>query len=236
MVHHAGPHAHRTVYALVAGLPEHKIRIVAPDIGGGFGNKVPIYPGYVCAIVASLVLGKPVKWMEDRSENLTSTGFARDYVMVGEIAATKEGKILGIRSTVLADHGAFNGVAAPTKYPAGFFGVFTGSYDIEAAYCHMTAVFTNKAPGGVAYACSFRITEAVYFVERLVDCPGLRIEDGPGEAAVAEPVAARPVPVQEQDRLGVRLRRLRGHHAAGHGHDRLRAAAGRAGRNASAAN
>ena len=86
-----------------------------------------------------------------------------------EIAATKEGKILGIRSTVLADHGAFNGVAAPTKYPAGFFGVFTGSYDIEAAYCHMTAVFTNKAPGGVAYACSFRITEAVYFVERLVE-------------------------------------------------------------------
>src|SRR3954470_18198430 len=88
------PHAHRTVYALVSGLPEHKIRVIAPDIGGGFGNKVPIYPGYVCAIVASLVIGKPVKWMEDRTENLVSTGFARDYVMRGEIAATKEGKIL----------------------------------------------------------------------------------------------------------------------------------------------
>ena len=75
---------------------------------------------------------------------------------------------------MLADHGAFNGTAAPVKYPAGFFGVFTGSYDIEAAYCHMTAVYTNKAPGGVAYACSFRITEAVYFVERLVDCLALR--------------------------------------------------------------
>src|SRR6476661_3149568 len=71
------PHAHRTVYALVSGLPEHKIRVIAPDIGGGFGNKVPIYPGYVCAIVASLVVGKPVKWVEDRSENLLSTGFAR---------------------------------------------------------------------------------------------------------------------------------------------------------------
>src|SRR3954466_7980695 len=69
------PHAHRTLYALVAGIPEHKIRVVAPDIGGGFGNKVPIYPGYVCSIVGSLLLGKPVKWMEDRSENLTSTGF-----------------------------------------------------------------------------------------------------------------------------------------------------------------
>src|ERR1017187_6446132 len=164
------PHAHRTVYALVAGLPEHKIRVIAPDIGGGFGNKVPIYPGYVCAIVASLVVGKPVKWMEDRSENLVSTGFARDYIMRGEIAATKEGKILAIRTNVLADHGAFNGTAAPVKYPAGFFGVFTGSYDLEAAYSSMTAVYTNKAPGGVAYACSFRITEAVYLVERIVDC------------------------------------------------------------------
>ncbi|HET6876389.1 MAG TPA: aerobic carbon-monoxide dehydrogenase large subunit [Jatrophihabitans sp.] len=164
------PHAHRTLYALVAGLPEHKIRVVAPDIGGGFGNKVPIYPGYVCAIVGSLLTGKPVKWMEDRSENLTSTGFARDYIMRGDIAASRDGKILAIRSRVLADHGAFNGTAAPVKYPAGFFGVFTGSYDLQAAYCHMTAVYTNKAPGGVAYACSFRITEAVYFVERLVDC------------------------------------------------------------------
>src|SRR3954467_4580837 len=163
------PHAHRTVYALVSGLPEHKIRVIAPDIGGGFGNKVPIYPGYVCAIVASLVIGKPVKWMEDRTENLVSTGFARDYVMRGEIAATKEGKILAIRTHVLADHGAFNGTAAPIKYPAGFFGVFTGSYDLEAAYCRMTGVYTNKAPGGVAYACSFRVTEAVYLIERMVD-------------------------------------------------------------------
>ncbi len=175
------PHAHRTLYALVAGLPEHKIRIVAPDIGGGFGNKVPIYPGYVCAIVGALLTGKPVKWMEDRSENLVSTGFARDYIMRGDIAATKDGKILAIRSTVLADHGAFNGTAAPTKYPAGFYGVFTGSYDLEAAYCHMTAVYTNKAPGGVAYACSFRITEAVYFVERLVDCLADQLQMDPAE-------------------------------------------------------
>ncbi|MGZ4580960.1 MAG: aerobic carbon-monoxide dehydrogenase large subunit, partial [Nocardioidaceae bacterium] len=175
------PHAHRTLYAIVAGLPEHKIRIISPDIGGGFGNKVPIYPGYVCAIVGSLLTGKPVKWMEDRTENLLSTGFARDYVMRGEIAATREGKILAIRTNVLADHGAFNGTAAPTKYPAGFFGVFTGSYDLEAAYCKMTAVYTNKAPGGVAYACSFRITEAVYLVERLVDCLAHDLEMDPAD-------------------------------------------------------
>jgi carbon-monoxide dehydrogenase large subunit len=163
------PHAHRTVYAMVAGLPEQKIRVVTGDIGGGFGNKVPVYPGYVCAIVGSIVAKKPVKWVEDRSENLTSTGFARDYVMKGQIAATKDGRILGVRVDTIADHGAFNATAQPTKTPAGFFHVFTGSYDLEAAHCKVTGVYTNKAPGGVAYACSFRITEAVYLVERMVD-------------------------------------------------------------------
>ena len=163
------PHAHRTLYALVAGLPEHKVRIISPDIGGGFGNKVGIYPGYVLAVVGSIVTGRPVKWVEDRSENLTSTSFARDYHMHGEIAASRDGKILGLRVKVLADHGAFNGTAQPTKFPAGFFHIFPGSYDLEAAHCQVTGVYTNKAPGGVAYACSFRVTEAVYLVERMVD-------------------------------------------------------------------
>ncbi len=175
------PHAHRTVYALVAGLPEHKIQIISPDIGGGFGNKVGIYPGYVLSIVGSIVTKAPVKWMEDRSENLMSTSFARDYHMHGEIAATKDGRILGLRVNVLADHGAFNGVAQPTKFPAGFFHIFTGSYDYPAAHCKVTAVYTNKALGGVAYACSFRITEAVYLVERMVDCLAFELKMDPAE-------------------------------------------------------
>ncbi|MER6036630.1 aerobic carbon-monoxide dehydrogenase large subunit [Streptomyces sp. NPDC001835] len=175
------PHAHRTIYAMVAGIPEHKIRIIAPDIGGGFGNKVGIYPGYVCAVVGSIVTGKPVKWMEDRSENLMSTSFARDYHMHGEIAATKDGKILGLRVHVIADHGAFNATAQPTQFPAGFFGVFTGSYDLAAAHCTVTGVYTDKAPGGVAYACSFRVTEAVYLVERMVDLLADRLRTDPAE-------------------------------------------------------
>jgi aerobic carbon-monoxide dehydrogenase large subunit len=175
------PHAHRTLYAIVAGLPEHKIRVISPDIGGGFGNKVPIYPGYVCAVVGSIVTGKPIKWMEDRSENLISTGFARDYIMRGQIAGTREGKILGVRVDVIADHGAFNATAQPTKTPAGFFHVFTGSYDLEAAHCKVTGVYSNKAPGGVAYACSFRITEAVYLVERMVDQLAAELELDPAE-------------------------------------------------------
>ncbi|MGH3495700.1 MAG: molybdopterin cofactor-binding domain-containing protein, partial [Sciscionella sp.] len=169
------------LYAMVAGIPEHKIRIISPDIGGGFGNKVGIYPGYVCAVVGSIVTGKPVKWVEDRSENLMSTSFARDYHMHGEIAANKDGKILGLRVKVIADHGAFNATAQPSNYPAGFFGVFTGSYDLRAAHCAVTGVYTNKAPGGVAYACSFRITEAVYLVERMVDVLAFELDVDPAE-------------------------------------------------------
>ncbi|MBO0688063.1 MAG: carbon-monoxide dehydrogenase large subunit [Candidatus Dormibacteraeota bacterium] len=175
------PHAHRTLYALVAGLPEHKIRVVSPDIGGGFGNKVGIYPGYALAIVGSILTKRPVKWMEDRSENLMSTSFARDYHMHGEIAASRDGKIRGVRVHVLADHGAFNNTAQPTKFPAGFFHVFTGSYDLEAAHCQVSGVYTNKAPGGVAYACSFRVTEAVYLVERMVDCLAAELGRDPAE-------------------------------------------------------
>jgi aerobic carbon-monoxide dehydrogenase large subunit len=169
------PHPHRTIYAALTGLPEHKIRVVAPDLGGGFGGKVPVYPGYVCAIVASMMTGRPVKWVEDRSENLMSTAFARDFHMHGEIAATADGRITGLRARVLADHGAFNAVAQPAKYPAGFFHVFTSSYDIPAAYCELTAVYTNKAPGGVAYSCSIRVAEAVYLTERLVDMLARRL-------------------------------------------------------------
>jgi aerobic carbon-monoxide dehydrogenase large subunit len=175
------PHAHRTLFAMVSGLPEHKIRVISPDIGGGFGNKVPIYPGYICAVVGAMITGQPVKWMEDRSENLMSTSFARDFHMHGELAATRDGKILAVRVTVLADHGAFNGAAQPTKYPAGFFGVFTGSYHLEAAHCQVTGVYTNKAPGGVAYSCSFRITEAVYLVERMVDVLAYELGLDPAE-------------------------------------------------------
>jgi len=163
------PHVVRTVVSMLSGLPESKVRIISPDIGGGFGNKVPIYPGYVCAIVASIVLGRPVKWVEDRVENISSTGFARDYHMDGELAATSDGRITGLRVNVVADHGAFDACADPSKYPAGLFHICSGSYDIPAAYCRVDGVYTNKAPGGVAYRCSFRVTEAVYLIERMVD-------------------------------------------------------------------
>ena len=162
------PHVHRTLFAIVAGLPEQNIRIISPDLGGGFGNKVPIYPGYVVATAASLLIGRPVKWVEDRTGNLISTGFARDYHMRGELAV-KDGKMTGLRASLLSDQGAFYADAQPSKFRAGLFHIVTGSYDIPAAHVVADGWYTNKAPGGVAYRCSFRVTEASYLIERLVD-------------------------------------------------------------------
>ena len=162
------PHAHRTLFAIVAGLPEQNIQIKTPDIGGGFGNKVPIYPGYVAATAASLLIGRPVKWIESRSENLISTGFARDYHMSGELAVNNDGKMLALRVKLVSDNGAFFADAQPTKFRAGLFHIVTGSYDMPVAHIEADGAYTNKAPGGVAYRCSFRVTEASFLIERLV--------------------------------------------------------------------
>ena len=175
------PHAIRTVFAMVAGLPEQNIRIISPDIGGGFGNKVPVYPGYVVATAASLVIGKPVKWVESRTENLISTGFARDYHMKGELALTNDGRMLALRVDMLSDQGAFYADAQPTQFRAGLFHVVTGSYDFPAAHVQCRGAYTNKAPGGVAYRCSFRITEASFLIERLVQTAAYELGIDPAE-------------------------------------------------------
>src|SRR2546429_3858195 len=128
----------RTVLALVAGhvgLSEERIRVVSPDIGGGFGGKVPVYPGYVVAIAASVVIGKPVKWIEDRMENLQADSFARDYHMKVELGAKKDGTMTALRIQTVADHGYANASANPSKFPAGLFSICTGSYDLKQAFC-----------------------------------------------------------------------------------------------------
>jgi aerobic carbon-monoxide dehydrogenase large subunit len=175
------PHVIRTVFALVAGLPEQDIRIISPDIGGGFGNKVPVYPGYVVATAASLLLGRPVKWIEDRTGNLISTGFARDFYMDGELALREDGKMLGLRVKMLSDQGYAFADAQPTKLKAGLFHIVTGSYDLPVAHVVTDGAYTNKAPGGVAYRCSFRVTEASYLIERLVQTAAYEIGMDPAE-------------------------------------------------------
>jgi aerobic carbon-monoxide dehydrogenase large subunit len=188
------PHVIRTVASLISKIPEHKIHVIAPDIGGGFGNKVGAYPGYICAVVASIVTGRPVKWVEDRIENLSTTAFARDYHMTAEIAATREGQVTGLRVHVIADHGAFDACADPTKWPAGFFNIVTGSYDFPVAHVSVDGIYSNKAPGGVAYRCSFRVTEAAYCIERAMDILAQKLGIDPVELRIKNLIRCEQFP------------------------------------------
>jgi carbon-monoxide dehydrogenase large subunit len=193
------PHAIRTVFALVAGhvgLSEERIRIIAPDIGGGFGGKVPVYPGYVIAVAASVVTGKPVKWIEDRMENLQADSFARDYHMDAELAASRDGTITALRIKTLADHGYADAAANPSKFPAGLFSICTGSYDIKTAFTEVDGVYTNKAPGGIAYRCSFRVTEAAHAIERMVDVLAQELKMDPADLRLKNFIPPEKFPYQ----------------------------------------
>ncbi|HEU5002963.1 MAG TPA: aerobic carbon-monoxide dehydrogenase large subunit [Actinomycetota bacterium] len=162
------PHIIRTAVALVAELPEHMIRVIAPDLGGGFGNKVPVYPSYVIAILASILLTRPVKWIEDKTGNLISSSFARDIYFHCDAAIRKDGKIQAVRIHADTDNGGFFSDAQPTKFKIGLFHSIFGCYDIPYGYMTAQGHYTNKAPGGVAYRCSFRITESMLFQERFM--------------------------------------------------------------------
>ncbi|MBD8874743.1 carbon-monoxide dehydrogenase large subunit [Roseibium polysiphoniae] len=188
------PHVIRTVASLLSTIPEHKIHVIAPDVGGGFGNKVGAYPGYICSIVASIVTGQPVKWVEDRMENLSTTSFARDYHMTTEIAAKKDGTVTGLKVHVLGDHGGFDACADPSKWPAGFFNIVTGSYDFPVAHLSVDGVYTNKAPGGVAYRCSFRVTEAAYCIERGMDVLAQKLGMDPADLRLKNFIKAEQFP------------------------------------------
>jgi aerobic carbon-monoxide dehydrogenase large subunit len=178
------PHAIRTVVALITGhlgLSEEKIRVISPDLGGGFGGKVPAYPGYIIAAAASVVTGHPIKWIEDRSENLQAASFGRDYHIKAELAAKEDGTITAMRMKVVADHGYTDAAANPSKFPAGLFNICTGSYDFQNAFVEVDGVYTNKPPGGIAYRCSFRVTEAVHAIERMADIMAHDMEMDPAE-------------------------------------------------------
>jgi aerobic carbon-monoxide dehydrogenase large subunit len=191
------PHAIRTVFALVAGhvgLSEEKIRIISPDIGGGFGGKVPIYPGYVIAVAASVVIGKPVKWIEDRMENLQADSFARDYHIHARLAADRDGRMQALQIKTVADHGYADAAANPSKFPAGLFSICTGSYDLPHAFAEVDGVYTNKPPGGIAYRCSFRVTEAVHAIERMTDILAQELKMDPAELRFKNFIAKEDFP------------------------------------------
>ncbi len=161
------PHICRFVTSLVTGTPEHKIRVIAPEVGGGFGSKTPIYADEMIATFCSMRLGRPVKWTETRSENYQATLHGRDHVEHVEMAATRDGKITGVRSVVYAGMGAYLSTAA-TGIPTILHGLmYCGPYDIPAAKADVYGVFTTTTPVDL-YRGAGR-PEATFLLERMVN-------------------------------------------------------------------
>jgi carbon-monoxide dehydrogenase large subunit len=161
------PHITRFLLSLDTGTPEHKIRVIAPEVGGGFGSKIPHYPEESMAVFASKMLNRPVKWTESRSENYRSTIHGRDHIQDVEIAAKKDGTILGLRAKVWANLGAYLSTAS-TGIPTILHGLMlSGVYKIPAIHEDVFGVFTNTTPVD-AYRGAGR-PEATFMVERLVD-------------------------------------------------------------------
>jgi len=161
------PHIARFLLSLDTGIPEHKIRVIAPEVGGGFGSKIPHYPEDSMAIFASKMLNRPVKWTETRSENYRATIHGRDHIQEVELCGTKDGKITGLRGTVWANMGAYLSTAS-TGIPTILHGLMlSGTYDIKNIHEDVYGVFTNTTPVD-AYRGAGR-PEATFIVETLVD-------------------------------------------------------------------
>jgi aerobic carbon-monoxide dehydrogenase large subunit len=160
------PHILRVLLALVTGVPENNLRIIAPDVGGGFGGKLQIYREEILVTQLARKLGKPVKWTETRSEDMVASHHGRDQIQDIEIAATKDGKMLGLKVTLLADMGAYLQVITPGIPLLGMF-MYPGIYKMDAYDFTCTGVFTNKTPTD-AYRGAGR-PESTYAIERIVD-------------------------------------------------------------------
>ena len=161
------PHLVRLLMALVTGHPEHQIRVISPDVGGGFGCKLYLYAEEVIAFAIAKALGRPVKWTEERQENYLATTHGRDHIGDWEIVGNRDGTITGIRGTVYANMGAYLSTFAPA-IPTYLFGLMLGGpYKIENVHCKVIGVFTNTTPVD-AYRGAGR-PEATYVVERMLD-------------------------------------------------------------------
>ncbi len=160
------PHVLRVLLALLTGIPENNIRVVAPDVGGGFGAKLQINREEVLALVLAKQTGRPIKWTESRSEHFVSTHHGRDQIQDIELAVTDDGTILGMKVDLLADMGAYLQIITPGTPLLGMF-MYSGIYKMEALDFTCTGVYTNKTPTD-AYRGAGR-PEATYAIERIVD-------------------------------------------------------------------
>jgi aerobic carbon-monoxide dehydrogenase large subunit len=173
------PHLVRLLLSMVTGIPEHKVRVIAPDIGGGFGSKLYLYPEEVIIATLAKTTGRPVKWIEERRENYVATTHGRDHVQYVEVAAQRDGTITGLRVKCIANMGAYLSTFAP-GIPTILFGLMlTGNYRIPNISCEVTGVHTNTTLVD-AYRGAGR-PEATYLVERAVDLMARELGMDPAE-------------------------------------------------------
>ncbi len=173
------PHLLRNILAALVGLPQHQVRVIVPEVGGGFGCKLNVYPEEMIAAFATMKLGHPVKWIEDRSESLAVTIHGRDMVEYVEVAATREGKITGMKVYGISDMGAYCQLATDLILIGFGYPVSCGAYDIPKIHLSADLVFTNKASTD-AYRGAGR-PEATYVVERAVDLVAHELGKDPAE-------------------------------------------------------
>jgi carbon-monoxide dehydrogenase large subunit len=189
------PHILKTMIAAMNGLGQHQVRAIAPEVGGGFGAKINIYAEeYVCSVV-SKILGLPVKWIEDRTEAFVATTHGRDIIGYIDVAARKDGKVLGLKMRLIADIGAYN-MLLTAAIPTLTMLMANGTYDIPAIRTTLTEVFTNKTPTD-AYRGAGR-PEATYFVERAMDMLAVELKMDPGELRRRNFIKSNQFPYQTQ--------------------------------------
>jgi carbon-monoxide dehydrogenase large subunit len=189
------PHILRTVIAAANGLGQDQVRAIAPEVGGGFGAKINIYGEEFVAAALSKRLGIPVKWIEDRSEAFVATTHGRDLIGYVELAARRDGKVLGLRLRLIADVGAYN-MMFTAGIPTLAALMANATYDIPAIRTRLTEVFTNKTPTD-AYRGAGR-PEASYFIERAMDMLARELKMDPAELRRKNFIAPTQFPYQTQ--------------------------------------
>jgi carbon-monoxide dehydrogenase large subunit len=189
------PHVHRLLMAaFVLGMPEHKVRVIAPDVGGGFGSKIFLYPEEVAVSWASKQLGRPVKWTAERRESFVTDAHGRDHVSEGEMAVDRDGRIVALRVHTNANLGAYLSTFAPL-IPTYLYGtLLSGVYEIPNIYCEVVGSFTNTTPVDALRGAGR--PEATYLVERLCDLTAHALRMDPAEFRRKNFVAPSKFPYQ----------------------------------------
>lgn len=194
------PHVHRLLFtAFIFGVPENKVRVISPQIGGGFGAKIFMYPEYVLTTALSKKVGRPVKWVETRSENYIATTHGRDHVTDVEVGANRDGTITGLKVRTYANLGGILSTVAP-GIPTTLYGrMLSGAYSFPNIYCHVTGVYTNTGMVD-AYRGAGR-PEATYVVERAVDLVASELGMDPVEVRRKNFVPNDAFPYEPNDNL-----------------------------------